>query len=992
MRSFHFKLLLLCAAIAIPFIVFDAVLGQRLAGEALRSSEYKSLHAAALRTALRLDSFVKGQLRLVQREARLPMFANVLGMGIGADERDVLLMEIKHTLESLIAEDRVYSATASLLDGEGRVLVSTGSVQSQRNRPPNRAEQAFFEEVVARGRPGVSPTIFHEDGRVRIYFGAPVFKDSGPIGMLRIGYSSRVWHHLIVRDNGTMGPASFPVLFDDKYLCLADGTSSPGRRSELLHRFPMPPSSVAIANYQTGLQLPAEFDNGTLRLSDLEMGLQTADSAAIGFVTDIPGVADGQLAAAAVRMESMPWIVGFFQSVDVFLAPVQERQQQVLYQSVALVVGALLLAAWATRRLTRPIDTLTSVAHRFGKGALEVRAEVDTKDEIGSLAAAFNEMAQLLQQRIESQALMTQVSKYFSDEYAGPDEAVPETEEILRAIAWHFTVDHVCIYAVDRRYQRELKNIFVYPMPASGLRDDCPEVRDIAWLERRMRRSDGKGKAESRQFNVSKRPHWAACGLQALVMTPIVDGNNRLGMLCLAAERKAISWSEAEESTASMLCETVGRSLHRHWAELEIRSLNEGLERRVIARTKQWQSANRKLEGEIEERKRVQSERDNMHRQLYDLARRAGMAEVATTVLHNVGNALNSVGIAAFMISEILGQSQYGKLRQLCGLLEANEDQLSEFFASSKGKLVLPYLTKLDTAITEEHSKVGRELTSLRKSLEHANQIVRAQQSIAGTVDASEDMEPKSLMEDAYRICAGSVERNGIRIIREYEDGLPRIRLGRHKAVQILVNLLNNAKDALRSHSGDVAEIVMRVRRRDDEFVCFQIADNGVGIDKAHTSELFRYGFTTKPDGHGFGLHGSALTARDLGGELSFESEGVGHGAIFSLILPVNRGGRDKGGGESANKGSDNGALDFNRDRIQAAIAEVEERDVAGDRGAADEVGEAASEVKEIGDADQAHDQDAFRPNQEGQAAAQGRSRDASTRETGAGGEYRQAK
>jgi C4-dicarboxylate-specific signal transduction histidine kinase len=154
----------------------------------------------------------------------------------------------------------------------------------------------------------------------------------------------------------------------------------------------------------------------------------------------------------------------------------------------------------------------------------------------------------------------------------------------------------------------------------------------------------------------------------------------------------------------------------------------------------------------------------------------------------------------------------------------------------------------------------------------------------AGTL---EQVPVPQLIDEALRLHSGSFERQGIRIEREYSD-VPALQVDRHKLLQILVNLLGNARHALIDSSQQDKRLRIRVRPAGDaERLAIEVADNGVGIAPEHLPRLFTQGFTTKKTGHGFGLHISALAAQEMRGHLSCQSAGPGQGATFTLELPV---------------------------------------------------------------------------------------------------------
>ena len=124
-------------------------------------------------------------------------------------------------------------------------------------------------------------------------------------------------------------------------------------------------------------------------------------------------------------------------------------------------------------------------------------------------------------------------------------------------------------------------------------------------------------------------------------------------------------------------------------------------------------------------------------------------------------------------------------------------------------------------------------------------------------------------------------------IVRREFDAVPPVRVDRHKVLQILVNLFRNARHACTPATGDDKVLTLRVGMHDNGRVKFAVCDNGVGIAPENLTRIFAHGFTTKTDGHGFGLHSGANAAKEMGGSLQAYSDGPGHGADFILELPI---------------------------------------------------------------------------------------------------------
>jgi two-component system NtrC family sensor kinase len=269
-------------------------------------------------------------------------------------------------------------------------------------------------------------------------------------------------------------------------------------------------------------------------------------------------------------------------------------------------------------------------------------------------------------------------------------------------------------------------------------------------------------------------------------------------------------------------------------------------------------------------------------------AREAGRAEIATNVLHNVGNVLNSVNVSAGVIRAALAQSRLPRLPRAIGLMDEHAADLGGFLAhSEKGRQLPAYLKALAQALSREQQVVQAELERLTKSIEHIKEIVNTQQSHAKGGSVIEPVRASELAEDALRLQGSALERHQVTVIREFEP-VPVVALDRGRVLQILVNLISNAKSAM-SALADGA-LTLRVELADATRLRFSVRDEGEGIPAENLTRIFAHGFTTRKTGHGFGLHSSALAAAQMGGTLTARSDGPGKGATFTLELPIDAG------------------------------------------------------------------------------------------------------
>ncbi len=285
--------------------------------------------------------------------------------------------------------------------------------------------------------------------------------------------------------------------------------------------------------------------------------------------------------------------------------------------------------------------------------------------------------------------------------------------------------------------------------------------------------------------------------------------------------------------------------------------------------------------------KQAQAELENTHKRLVEASRLAGMDEVASDVLHNVGNALNSITVSCAMVADRVSQRRFANVAGVSKLLRSNIGHLDQLMSEDpKGKLIPEFLESAVQLFEEDNAFLVEELQRLRKHIEHVNQIVAMQQSYAMVAGVEENIELGQLVEDALQINSAGLDRHGIELRRQFEAAPP-ILVDKHKVLQILVNLISNAKYALSQARRADKLLTIRVGARGTDEVFVEVEDNGVGISPENINRIFAHGFTTRRNGHGFGLHSGALAARDLGGALSVKSEGTDNGATFTLALPL---------------------------------------------------------------------------------------------------------
>ena len=273
-------------------------------------------------------------------------------------------------------------------------------------------------------------------------------------------------------------------------------------------------------------------------------------------------------------------------------------------------------------------------------------------------------------------------------------------------------------------------------------------------------------------------------------------------------------------------------------------------------------------------------------RNLLEASRLAGMAEVASGVLHNIGNAFNSVNTSTAIVADQARSLRFTGLARAVKLLQDNVGSLDNFFVYDPvGKQIPNYLGQLSNQLTRDHQALIEEIRSLSKSVDHIKNIIAMQQSYARASSFLEELSVSELVGEALQISEGSLARHHIKVVRDFQD-TPRVKASRHKVLEILVNLIGNAKQAVDENGIDEKLITISIRSIGNSEAQITVRDNGVGIPAENLQRIFSFGFTTKATGHGFGLHSSAVAAQEMDGSLIAKSEGKGKGAEFILELP----------------------------------------------------------------------------------------------------------
>lgn len=565
-------------------------------------------------------------------------------------------------------------------------------------------------------------------------------------------------------------------------------------------------------------------------------------------------------------------LVGYEQSVAALY-------KQTGFLAIDCILLSLVSSGLYARRLMRPILSLQAVVHRVAGGDLSVRATIDRKDELGSLAVSVNAMTESLLRKDR----VLQSVRFAAQQFLATADWKTVIEPILAKIGEAAEVNRVRVFehrlGEKAPQVADLRHEWVSDQGIRGAPAQSLAARELGgWFEVLER---GEAIAQrSSELDPAQASLLEPDGFKSILIVPILVENVLWGFLSLADCHSERLWTEAQRDSIRAAADMLGAAIARQRAQDAVAEAKKTLEQRVHDRTKQ-------LQEQVKAKEKAHRELAEAQHQLVEASRQAGMAEVATSVLHNVGNVLNSVNVAASLINQQARHFRTNSLSKVCSLLEEHRHDLGAFLTTDpKGQLVPEFLSQLAQVQEEQKASLIGETQGLVRSVEHIKEIVAMQQSYARVGGVMEDLAVHSLLEDALRMNEGAFLTHGVTVKREFGE-VPLVRVDRHKVLQILVNLLRNANDALKVSARTDRELSLAVGLNGGACVKVTITDNGIGIPRENLTKIFGHGFTTKANGHGFGLHSSALAAKEMGGRLQARSDGPNTGATFVLELPI---------------------------------------------------------------------------------------------------------
>ena len=274
-------------------------------------------------------------------------------------------------------------------------------------------------------------------------------------------------------------------------------------------------------------------------------------------------------------------------------------------------------------------------------------------------------------------------------------------------------------------------------------------------------------------------------------------------------------------------------------------------------------------------------------REYLEVARTAGMAEIATNVLHNVGNALNSVKTASHCIQETSKERKWlGLLSKIVNLMQTQDD-LGDFFTNDERSNRIPQA--LDTVyrnLNDQNHELNTETARLVDQVRSIDNVLQEQQKYSNESTAIlEKVNLNQLIEESLAYKAYWLQDQNLELVRDFGSLLP-VNVEKAKFRRILVYLLQNASEAIAEMDREDGRIILKTESLEDG-VYVEITDNGVGIPDESSKRVFAHGFTTKQQKAGFGLHYCANAMTEMNGSIKVHSDGLDKGTTARLYFPI---------------------------------------------------------------------------------------------------------
>ena len=268
-----------------------------------------------------------------------------------------------------------------------------------------------------------------------------------------------------------------------------------------------------------------------------------------------------------------------------------------------------------------------------------------------------------------------------------------------------------------------------------------------------------------------------------------------------------------------------------------------------------------------------------------------GRLEIVETILHNIGNAINSVTVGIDVLQKnLVGSELLHHFFAFADVVKTHQEDWVDYITHDpQGQQVLPIIIALAADFTDRNREVTETLERVSERVTHINDIIRTQRSSNQPSVTWKNIDLQQAILSAVRLQQDSIDKRGIQVHVNCENATQEIRVQESQFHQMLVNLLKNSIEAIDEliQSDGLSE-TPRIEVKtyiSDDFVCLDVTDNGIGIAQKNLKLIFSAGYTTKESGTGLGLHSSANFVIGSGGKIYPLSEGIGKGTTMRIML-----------------------------------------------------------------------------------------------------------
>ena len=315
--------------------------------------------------------------------------------------------------------------------------------------------------------------------------------------------------------------------------------------------------------------------------------------------------------------------------------------------------------------------------------------------------------------------------------------------------------------------------------------------------------------------------------------------------------------------------------LSRVRTHLRLLDITRTLERKVQERTAELQEKHMDLVG--------------AQKELVTAAHNAGMAEIASAVLHNVGNTINSVLISGQVISELLEAGRGLILFEKVANLLQEQEERGEEGTTGKRREVSAAINWIYRTLVSRRDRIQGENDRLLSHVQDILGVLHEQQEYTrGDLRVLERVELNELIEETLQMKVSLFEEKRVEIERHYGD-LPNLQVEKPKLKRVIFYLLDNAREAIEEYRAAGEGKLVLSTSLVGSSIRVSLTDNGIGLDSSKQKLVFTQGYSTKQDYRGFGLHYCANVMKEMNGSIKIECKGEGNGAEVSVCIPCSQ-------------------------------------------------------------------------------------------------------